>query len=154
LDLISEQFIQNYSSYITSFESSQSTLRTFLEQKPLFLKFIRQTEKKQECNLHTIQDFLISVVQRIPHYITLLHDLQSNTEVIKEKDQIILAHRKLKEIADSINQRKKDIENIKKLRKIYLECGVKDIPDGKVFLYEETVYSSKNDREKRRKKVF
>uniref|UniRef100_A0A6B2LJI4 DH domain-containing protein n=1 Tax=Arcella intermedia TaxID=1963864 RepID=A0A6B2LJI4_9EUKA len=125
-----------------------------LNEKPFFTKFIKKAEKKPDCNLHSIHDFLISMVQRIPQYINLLHDLQKNTVDFKEKDQIIVAHHQLKGLADSINKLKKEREDYKQLRRIHLQCGIKECPDKRKYIYEETVYSSKEKSENPETKYY
>uniref|UniRef100_A0A6B2LHB8 DH domain-containing protein n=1 Tax=Arcella intermedia TaxID=1963864 RepID=A0A6B2LHB8_9EUKA len=124
----------------------QQTFFRLSNENPQFNKFIHTAEKKPECNLHSLQDFSISIVQRIPQYITLLNDLMKNTQDLKEYSQLQIATSRLKEVANGINQQKKEKENMKQLKNIFLEYGIKEIPLNKNFVYEETVYKTETSQ--------
>jgi len=107
MELMEDEFASSYTKYIESFDESQITYQTLMKENIQFSKFIKKTEKNSECLFHTIQDFLITVVQRIPQYITLLRDLLKTTDDLKEYSKLNEAIENMKSIADSINEQKK-----------------------------------------------
>jgi len=102
----------------------------------------RQQKKKEECNNHTFQDFLITVIQRLPQYIMLLTSLLKYTPIEHKDHKVVLQSlRKVKAITTSINEGKKQKQNHVKLLQIHSDLGIKeDIPSSREFIFEDTVY--------------
>jgi len=67
-------------------------------------------------------------------------DLLKATEDLKEYSKLKNAVDKLKETAELINKQKKQKENMQLLKKIHRECGIKEIPESRQFIYEDIVY--------------
>uniref|UniRef100_A0A6B2LB31 DH domain-containing protein n=1 Tax=Arcella intermedia TaxID=1963864 RepID=A0A6B2LB31_9EUKA len=138
LHMMDETFQQSYKTFIMSYEESSATYKNLLKDNKEFKKFI-ETSSKKETNNHTLEDYLISIVQRIPQYITLLSSLSlCNPSTSQNHDTILKALNKTKEVAEQINRE----EKLKLTKKLHIQLGIKeeDIPPERILVHEETVY--------------
>ncbi|CCJ31093.1 unnamed protein product [Pneumocystis jirovecii] len=64
-----------YSIYCLNFSSALSTIEHEFKENPIFNMFIKKPELKKVCNGLNLQSYLLSIVQRVPRYKLLLHEL-------------------------------------------------------------------------------
>lgn len=82
----------------------------------LFLIILQKLEYSEKLNKLGLLSFLILPVQRIPRYVLLLSDLLKNTvPQHPDYENIKAALQQIKELADYINIRKQDSEEINKI---------------------------------------
>lgn len=68
-----------YAEYTNNYETSRSLLVQLQKENSAFAAIITSCEKEKKCQGHNLQDFLISVIQRVPRYELLLNDLLKAT---------------------------------------------------------------------------
>ncbi|KAJ3120935.1 Protein T2 [Nowakowskiella sp. JEL0407] len=100
--------VQVYSKFIAGYSLSQTEIRT-LGKKPEFEKFseeVRKTLRTKE-----LKDILVAPVQRTTRYQLLLTDLQKCTPLDHpDRHDLDLAFDAMKDLANQVNQRKKQEE--------------------------------------------
>ena len=67
-----EELVRVYPRFVNFFEISKETLHRCDKQYPRFHAFLKANESKPECARQTIEDLLITPVQRLPRIILLL----------------------------------------------------------------------------------
>uniref|UniRef100_A0A6B2L7U5 DH domain-containing protein n=1 Tax=Arcella intermedia TaxID=1963864 RepID=A0A6B2L7U5_9EUKA len=142
-------FLTNYTTYVNNYETAISTIREQQKLNIHFKEFKRETEKNRKCNNHTLEDFLISVIQRIPRYVLLLQDLLKHTNPnSKDFEQLEGAVKSLKGTATNINSEKKKYENMQRTIKVHQELDI-DLPKGRSLSYEDELYEQNVPRKDR-----
>jgi len=139
-DALNNVFLKSYTNFTIMYESSRVTLIQAMSNQD-FVNFKKNAEKNPECHNHGLEDYLISVIQRIPQYIMLLSQLTECTPTgNKDYTAICNSVKKLKEIAEEINTKKKSKDNYAIINKIHNELGIKKIPKSRELIYDDIVY--------------
>ncbi|KAG5438519.1 hypothetical protein PCANB_002623 [Pneumocystis canis] len=73
-------FMKMYSIYCRNFSSALGTIEHELKENSLFNAFMKKPELKKACNGLDLQSCLLSIVQRIPRYKLLIHELLRYTD--------------------------------------------------------------------------
>lgn len=107
-----------YHEYVDTYESALSIIRdAFHNENSLFGKFAK--EKQILCDNHSLSSLLVLPIQRIPRYQLLLEDLIKSTPMDhKDKNSLIVAHKKMVSLANSLNESKWREESQQKMREI------------------------------------
>eukprot|EP00003_Mantamonas_plastica_P017024 TRINITY_DN2844_c0_g1_i10.p1 TRINITY_DN2844_c0_g1~~TRINITY_DN2844_c0_g1_i10.p1 ORF type:complete len:1160 (+),score=379.73 TRINITY_DN2844_c0_g1_i10:139-3480(+) len=110
-------FLKVYAQYVNNYTSAMPTLAKLQKTKKKFNKFLE--EALANSGLNDLPSFLIMPVQRIPRYRLLLQDLLKFTdETHATWAKLTEALELIKEIADYINERKRQAENRDKVIQI------------------------------------
>jgi len=111
-------FMLAYTEYVNNFDSALATLTQCTKNSPEFALFVRTCEARPECNLHDLPSMLITPVQRIPRYTLLLQDLQRHTPSNPRRGLLEMALKKVRDIANYINEQKRVNENAVKMTEL------------------------------------
>jgi 6-phosphogluconate dehydrogenase len=135
--------MKSYASYANNYEKAMQTIQHLKKTNKKFVKFLALCDKKEVCRHHTIEDFLIIVIQRIPRYVMLLTDLLKNTPSDHEDfDSLTKATGKIKDVAEYVNTAKRNVELMQHGINIQHDLGIKDIPPARSFIAEGSSLSS------------
>eukprot|EP01112_Ceratiomyxa_fruticulosa_P009029 TRINITY_DN234_c0_g3_i1.p1 TRINITY_DN234_c0_g3~~TRINITY_DN234_c0_g3_i1.p1 ORF type:complete len:784 (+),score=187.98 TRINITY_DN234_c0_g3_i1:333-2684(+) len=112
-------YLKIYSQYCSNYNDALKTLLDCKKQ-PKFAKFLDDLKKKNESLLLTgLEDYLIRPVQRIPRYNLLLLDLVKHTTPDHpDYANLANAEKKVKSVAEHMNEKKREFENIMKVTEI------------------------------------
>lgn len=114
-------FVKLYGAFISSFVQSTKTEKQQLI-NPDYVAFIAQTVKIAESKKQELKDILIMPVQRIGRYPLHLRELLKNTDFTHvDYANLNLACDSVKELADIVNQKKRDQEERSSLFDAYTE---------------------------------
>lgn len=112
-------FLKIYSRYCSHYSEA---MRVLGECKKIskFRKFLDDLKKKSHDLEHRgLEDFLIRPVQRIPRYFLLLQDLVNHTSTDHpDFANLALAAQKVQAVAEYMNEKKREAENIMKVTEI------------------------------------
>eukprot|EP00164_Ancoracysta_twista_P002547 GFYU01003395.1.p1 GENE.GFYU01003395.1~~GFYU01003395.1.p1 ORF type:complete len:894 (-),score=225.73 GFYU01003395.1:190-2871(-) len=104
-------FLSVYSVWINNFDTSASTLSRVIKKKNIDLKSLEQMH-----NIMSLPDYLIMPVQRCPRYCLLLRDLIKRTPAEHpDMEGLTSALEEMQALALSLNEKKKEAENMQKL---------------------------------------
>eukprot|EP01132_Coremiostelium_polycephalum_P006205 gene6205-7727_t len=112
-------FLKVYSQYCRNYGEALNLLNECKKQ-PKFKAFLTKIKDlNEEIKLRGLEDYLIRPVQRIPRYSLLLRDLISHTwkshpDYLKLEE----AFKSVNEVADYMNEKKREAENMMKLAEI------------------------------------
>lgn len=106
-------FLKVYTSYVNNYNQAFKNLTELYRDNPA----VREALEKSRSHPHTqgaeLQNFLITPIQRIPRYVLLLQDLLRNTEKSeKDHDMLVQAVKKVQVVADYVNEKKREAENL------------------------------------------
>eukprot|EP00026_Physarum_polycephalum_P000728 Phypoly_transcript_00729.p1 GENE.Phypoly_transcript_00729~~Phypoly_transcript_00729.p1 ORF type:complete len:1185 (+),score=285.31 Phypoly_transcript_00729:47-3601(+) len=106
------EFLKVYTTYVNNYNTSIAIMTECME-NPKFSAFIEKMRSASECNGLSFASFLIQPIQRLPRYVLLLQDLLKYTTA-KHADyaQLSKALQKMKDVADYVNERKREAENL------------------------------------------
>jgi hypothetical protein len=105
------QFLKVYTTYINAYNQAIATFSEAKHASPEFRAFLAQAS--HEAGGRDLSSFLIMPVQRIPRYVMLLEDLARHTpEGHRDREDVLRARDQVREVADYVNERKKDAENL------------------------------------------
>jgi len=112
-------FLKIYSRYCSHYNEAMRVL-TECKKQSRFKKFIEDLKKKSHDIEHRgLEDFLIRPVQRIPRYFLLLQDLVRHTSSDHpDYANLAAAAQKVQAIAEYMNEKKREAENIMKVTEI------------------------------------
>eukprot|EP00824_Muranothrix_gubernata_P019025 TRINITY_DN38545_c0_g1_i1.p1 TRINITY_DN38545_c0_g1~~TRINITY_DN38545_c0_g1_i1.p1 ORF type:complete len:557 (-),score=134.50 TRINITY_DN38545_c0_g1_i1:67-1710(-) len=107
-------FLKTYTDYVNNYNRALTTL-TQAKKRRDFATFLKQKEARH-CGGLDLVSYLITPVQRIPRYRLLLEDLVKNTPP-EHGDfvNIVDSLEAIKQIADFVNERKREAENLMKV---------------------------------------
>lgn len=166
-------FLLGYTEYVNNFDKALAMLTRCTKSSPEFALFVRNCEARPECNLHDLPSLLITPVQRIPRYTLLLQDLQRHTPSGSRPGLLEMALKKVKDIANYINEQKRANENELKMAeldsrlvfdpkpkiglcevparkfikegKVLIQLGRKHFKECHVFLFTDLLLITKNE---------
>jgi WD40 repeat protein len=105
------EFLKVYIQYVNNFDNALKTIHRCMK-KESFVRFL-QSRNVSESQL---QSLLIQPIQRIPRYVLLLETLLKYTRRSHEDyEPTMAALCRIKEIADLINQKKREVDNFQEL---------------------------------------
>ncbi|KAJ6226626.1 faciogenital dysplasia protein [Anaeramoeba flamelloides] len=105
-------FLKIYTIYLNNFNNSIHLYHE-LTKKKTFSEAMIKIREENKLSL-TLPSYLIMPVQRIPRYVLLLKDLVKNTQSYHlDYPNLVNALDKIKEIADYVNDTKREAENMK-----------------------------------------
>eukprot|EP01126_Amoeba_proteus_P037431 TRINITY_DN3860_c0_g1_i25.p1 TRINITY_DN3860_c0_g1~~TRINITY_DN3860_c0_g1_i25.p1 ORF type:complete len:579 (-),score=52.85 TRINITY_DN3860_c0_g1_i25:867-2603(-) len=126
-----------YTGYINSFENSTRLLSSLVKSNAQFGSFLRECQKDERCNKHTLEDLLITVVQRVPQYLMLLKDLLKVTPSgHPDNKPTMKALQQVKEAAEFLNSEKKKFESHLRVQHISREWNLEKEFSGKRLIHE------------------
>lgn len=118
-------FFKVYIQYVNNFDNALNTINKCFKIDE-FVNFL----KKQGVTQYQLQSLIIQPIQRIPRYVLLLQNLATTTPSTHPDHQNInTALTRIKEIADLINQRKKEFDSFNELLQVnqLIEPPIKDL---------------------------
>lgn len=137
-------FMKSYSMYVNNYEMAMQVVQQYKRTNKKFVKFLAETMKHERVRNHTIEDYLIIVIQRIPRYVLLLSEIVKVTpETHEDFADLSKALVKVKDIADYVNAAKKRIEMLQRGVDIQNQVGIKDVPAHRIFVDEDVFYESR-----------
>eukprot|EP01113_Clastostelium_recurvatum_P035747 TRINITY_DN5015_c0_g1_i2.p1 TRINITY_DN5015_c0_g1~~TRINITY_DN5015_c0_g1_i2.p1 ORF type:complete len:810 (-),score=195.49 TRINITY_DN5015_c0_g1_i2:112-2541(-) len=112
-------FLKIYSQYCSNYTEALKVLME-CKKNPKWVKFYDELKKKNDTlQMAGLEDYLIRPVQRIPRYNLLLQDLVKHTDRSHpDYANIQAAIAKVKSVAEHMNERKREFENILKVSEI------------------------------------
>lgn len=129
IEYFTEKMIHVYTEYTINLDGALDTYYKMMATNDPFKAFVNK--KKQELNLD-MASFIVMPVQRIPRYILLLKTLSSKIPSLhSEATKLGIAFVRAKEVADIINERKRQAENANKI--IQLSESIEGLPPGVPF---------------------
>jgi hypothetical protein len=135
------EFMKSYSMYVNNYEQAMQVVQQYKRTNKKFVKFLAETMKHERVRNHTIEDYLIVVIQRIPRYVLLLSEIVKLTPQTHEDfADLTKALGKVKDIADYVNAAKKRIELLQRGVDIQNQVGIKDVPAHRMFIDEAIFY--------------
>ncbi|KAH3742617.1 Guanine exchange factor for Rac 30 [Pelomyxa schiedti] len=112
-------FIKLYKYYVNNHETACSTLTQCKEKSPTFRQYLERLEYTPALNNLNVEGLLITPVQRVPRYVLLLTDMLKSTPKEHPDNQPLQdALEFMRDLADYINQRKHDSDNMNELNEI------------------------------------
>lgn len=102
-------YLSLYTPFTTSFPSSLSTLDDLTSSaspcyNPAFSTFLTKQESDPCCGRLKLRDWLLTIIQRCPRYLLLLHDLISCTDPVHlEYDELVRVHALVLKITGTLN---------------------------------------------------
>ncbi|GAM26345.1 hypothetical protein SAMD00019534_095200 [Acytostelium subglobosum LB1] len=105
-----------YTQYVKEFTQTFETIKNMRKNNPKFDQCITELE---DMDYKHINDYLILPVQRIPRYTLLLADLVKNTwPDHPDYQDLTESLKRMQDVAMSINEKKREAENIQKVSEI------------------------------------
>lgn len=106
-----DELVKVYPRFVNFFEISKETLHRCDKQCPRFHAFLKANESRPECARQTIEDLLITPVQRLPRIILLLQDLIKHTDQShRDYSNLQKALQSLRNVMTHINEDKRKTE--------------------------------------------
>jgi len=110
--LLMTDFLKVYTAYVNNYNLALKTL-TELSQNAKIAKLLQDARQVPECGNLELGSFLIMPIQRIPRYVMLLTDLYKHTpNDHKDYEDLKKALLKMENVADYVNQKKREAENL------------------------------------------
>lgn len=114
-----------YGKFINAFEASQATLHSTVKKNAEFQKFIKTAQRSNRCQGHTLEDFLIQVVQRLPRYVLLLSDIEKATpRMHPDYNDTKTALEQMKSVTDYVNNEKRRYESWIKSKSLHIQYAL------------------------------
>lgn len=108
-------FLKLYTTYINNYSSALETV-TFCKQSSVFSSLLEKCESNPRCDSLNFPSLLIMPVQRIPRYILLLTEIHKHTpKNHPDYEKLTQSLNKVKEVADDINEARRDAESLVRL---------------------------------------
>jgi len=125
LEMMDAKFLKSYGIYAIEYEATREVLLDAMK-NPQFANFRKTVERNSICQNHGLEDYLISIIQRIPQYIMLLSQLLECTpRDHKDYAAVKLSFIKMKEVAEEVNRKKRQKETLYQLQKIHSVLNIK-----------------------------
>eukprot|EP00057_Strongylocentrotus_purpuratus_P009310 XP_011663784.1 PREDICTED: LOW QUALITY PROTEIN: rho guanine nucleotide exchange factor 39 [Strongylocentrotus purpuratus] len=133
-------YIKLYCTYANNFEKAVDLLQEWGNKTAKFVRFLRETEKKEQCRSLTLHALLITPIQRVPRYKLLLKQLLDHTPSSHEDySKIKDALQNISEVTHGINEYIREHENFQKMLIVQNSLGgraPKLIVPGRKFIKE------------------
>jgi RhoGEF domain len=115
-------YLKLYTQYVQNFNAAATTLQELKMQSPGLCKLLATCSASERAKNMDINSFLIMPVQRIPRYALLLSNLLKYTREDHPDHQALSeAVTKVKDVANYVNEKKKEAENIQKVLNVGLQ---------------------------------
>eukprot|EP00727_Mastigamoeba_balamuthi_P013387 m51a1_g8671 putative domain containing protein (752) ;mRNA; f:125282-128863 len=136
-------WIKLYKYYINNYTVSVNAVKKLRDNSALFKAWAKRVERTPELGGLDLNSFLVTPVQRIPRYVLLLQDMCKWTPEWHPDKQLPDALAYIKELADYINERKRESEKVQELQNIQSRIvgfhGDLTLMPGRMFLKEATL---------------
>lgn len=133
-------YLKLYSTYANNFEKAIDLLQEWTHKTSAFVKFLRDTERKEQCRSLTLHSLLITPIQRVPRYKLLLKQLLDHTpKNHQDYEKLKDALHNISEVTQGINEYIREHENFQKMLDIQNSLGgraPKLIVPGRKFIKE------------------
>lgn len=107
------EFLKVYTMYVNNYNTSIATMTQLLGENSKFAAFVEKMRVNPDCAGLDFASFLIQPIQRLPRYVLLLQDLVKHTpRNHPDAAQLGKALKKMKDVADYVNERKREAENL------------------------------------------
>eukprot|EP01106_Pelomyxa_sp_JSP_P013465 TRINITY_DN4031_c0_g1_i1.p1 TRINITY_DN4031_c0_g1~~TRINITY_DN4031_c0_g1_i1.p1 ORF type:complete len:248 (-),score=56.30 TRINITY_DN4031_c0_g1_i1:146-889(-) len=104
--------------YVQNYENAVATL-TELCRNHEFANWLEKQQAVPECAGLDIYSYLVMPVQRLPRYVLLLTQLSKHSDKTRpDYPQLLKALEKMKEVAEYINEKKRDLDAMSKVSQI------------------------------------
>jgi RhoGEF domain/PH domain len=108
-----------YAAYVNKYNSSLAALEEASRANSKFQQFLNKQAVKKVCKGLDIHAFLILPIQRIPRYVMLLDDMFKFTDrQHPDYESLQTALAKMRDIADYVNERKREAENLNQVLRV------------------------------------
>lgn len=107
-----------YKSYVVTYSESMELMEKLVKTKPKIAQFLENARSR--CAGLGLDSLMITPIQRIPRYILLLREIQKNINPSDQKThgQMEAAMKAMQEVADGINEAKRQEEKYQELIEI------------------------------------
>eukprot|EP01133_Synstelium_polycarpum_P011983 gene11983-13990_t len=106
------EFLKVYTNYVNNYNTSFQTITECMENDK-FVKLIEHNRTLEKCMGLDLSAFLIMPIQRLPRYVMLLQDLfKFTSETHPDYENLSIALKKMKDVAEYVNERKREAENL------------------------------------------
>jgi len=113
------QFLKIYSQYSRNYSEAMNALNECKKQSKFKSYLEKVKHDRPEIGLRGLEDYLIRPVQRIPRYSLLLKDMITHTwKSHPDYSNLEEAFQKMNSVAEYMNEKKKEAENMMKLAEI------------------------------------
>eukprot|EP00007_Cunea_sp_BSH-02190019_P000655 CAMPEP_0174243510 /NCGR_PEP_ID=MMETSP0417-20130205/31933_1 /TAXON_ID=242541 /ORGANISM="Mayorella sp, Strain BSH-02190019" /LENGTH=1204 /DNA_ID=CAMNT_0015323043 /DNA_START=60 /DNA_END=3670 /DNA_ORIENTATION=- len=112
-------YLRMYASYVNKYNSSLAALEQASRSNSKFQQFLNKQSVKKVSKGLDIHAFLILPIQRIPRYVMLLDDMFKFTDrTHPDYESLQTALAKMRDIADYVNERKREAENLNQVLRV------------------------------------
>ncbi len=109
-------FCRSYVQYINNYNAAMTTLCSAREKE----EFSNWITKQERTLGEPLDSVLITPIQRIPRYVLLLSELVRHTPIgYSDRPQLVESLDRMKELAVSVNESKREAEHMQELMRIY-----------------------------------
>lgn len=113
------EFLKVYTTYCNNYNKAMELIYELKKSNPAFLDFVTNARRDPRCKDLEFMDLVVLPIQRIPRYVLLLEDMARSTPLRHPDYQpLITALEKMKTVAQYVNERKRDSENLQNVLKI------------------------------------
>lgn len=139
---IQGELLSRFSQYILDYEVTINTLQKHKKARPMLTSCLQVLQDSPKTKCRRLEDYQITVVQRLPRYVLLLTDLYNHTpQDHLDYNQTASALSSIKDGVESLNYEKKLYQIRSFGREVVNAFGFEDMTNSKL-LYEATVYKS------------
>jgi hypothetical protein len=105
-----------YATYINNYPTAYAIIERHQRESKDFAQFLDTATQNPRNKRQTLQSWLITPIQRVPRYVLLLNDLLKHTpDDHPDRPELSTAARKMRVLADELNECKRLAENSKEL---------------------------------------
>ncbi|KAJ5072920.1 faciogenital dysplasia protein [Anaeramoeba ignava] len=146
-------YLKIYSEYVNNYPKSIDILKK-ARKKNKFSKFIKKVEELPQLNRLELESLLIAPIQRLPRYVLFIEEIVKNTSKnhpdFKYFQQALV---KIKEVADQVNIKKREQENLEQLLEIrpFIRGFEVVSKNRKIIKQGDIIISYKNNQRQKRK---
>jgi len=114
------EYLKMYTPYVDNFNRAMQTSIALETSNKAFRAFLKEAQAKPECRGLNLHSLLIMPVQRVLRYSLLLKELLAQTTPEHpDFPQLEAANSKLAELAERLNERKRDAEALEKVVNVH-----------------------------------
>ncbi|EFA77564.1 pleckstrin domain-containing protein [Heterostelium album PN500] len=111
-------YLKVYTNYVNNYNASIAAINECKENEK-FAKLLEQNRIAEKCMGLDLSAFLIMPIQRLPRYVLLLQDLVKFTsDDHPDYDNLSVALKKMKDVAEYVNEKKREAENLNQVLNI------------------------------------
>jgi len=139
---IEAELLHRYSQYILDYETTITNLQKFKKARSMFASFLQVLQDSPKTKCRNIEDYQITVVQRLPRYVLLLSDLMNHTRPDHpDYNHLVRALEGIRTGVENLNYEKK-VHQIRLFgQEVINAFGFEDMTNSKL-LYEATIFKT------------